>query len=45
MVKKKIGLNIRFLFVFIDVVDEKLLILCFLLKYFFKILYNNIQKI
>jgi hypothetical protein len=45
MVKKKIGLNIRFLYVFIDVEDEELLILCLLLNYFLKILYNNIQKI
>jgi hypothetical protein len=44
MVKKKIGLNIRFLFVFIDVVDEKIINFMFLIK-FLKIIHNNIQKI
>jgi hypothetical protein len=33
MVKKKIGLNIRFLFVFIDVVDEKIINFMFFVKF------------
>jgi hypothetical protein len=41
MVKKKIGLNIRFLYVFIDVEDEKIINFMFLIK-FLKILHNYI---